>query len=206
MHTQLPFPDTAFDLVVLAASWGGLRALTHILSALPANFPAAIALVQHVSPWHPSLMAQILKRGTSLQVKEARAGDQLQPGNVYTAPSNKHLLVEAGGILSLSSAPKENFVRPAANKLFKTAATHLKERLIAVVLTGRDGDGATGVVAVKQMGGMVITQDEHSSEAFSMPSSAIQTGAVDFILPLDAIAPMLILLVKNRNAVSFSDI
>ncbi len=192
-----PFPNTAFDIVVFAASLGGLQALTPILSALPATFPAAIAIVQHISPDHNSVMAEILDRRTALKVKQAREADQLQPGVVYIAPPDKHLLVNDDATLSLSDAPREHFVRPAGNKLFETAALHLRERVIAVVLTGMDSDGATGAVLVKKMGGIVIAQDASTAEAPSMPRATIETGVVDFVLPVEEIATMLLTLVKS---------
>jgi two-component system chemotaxis response regulator CheB len=87
------FSAAAYDMVALASSAGGLRALSEILQALPADFPAALAIVQHLDPWHRSLMAEILSRRTLLPVKEAEAGDCLQPGSIYIAPPNKHFLV-----------------------------------------------------------------------------------------------------------------
>ncbi len=175
-------------LVVITASAGGLKALNQILSQLPQNFPAPIAVVQHLSPNYRSMLAEILSKRTAMAVKQAQAGDKLNPGTVYIAPPNQHLVVNPDATLSLSDAAKERFVRPAADVLFRTAAASFQERAIAVVLTGMDSDGAAGVEAIKNMGGTVIAQDEASSEYFSMPKAAIKTGVVDFILPLDAIA------------------
>lgn len=189
-----------YDVVALAASAGGLKALSQILSALPPDFPAAIVVVQHLSPRHRSLMAEILSRRTALTVKQASSGDQLRPGTVYIAPPNKHLLVNSDGILSLSDSAQVHFVRPAANNLFESVAASFKERAIAVVLTGRDSDGASGVQAIKKMGGTAIAQDEATSESFSMPSAAINTGTVDFVLPLNEIASALVTLVMVGKA------
>lgn len=182
------FPNVAKNVVAIAASLGGLQAISEILSALPSDFPAAITVVQHLYPHYPSYMADILSRCTPLTVLQASSGDQLRPGTVYIAPPNKHLLVNWDGTLSLSNLEKVNFVRPCADLLFESVATSFKERAIGVVLTGRGCDGARGVQAIRKMGGMVLTQSEATCKCFSMPSFAIDTGSVDLILPLNQIA------------------
>lgn len=189
------FPGAAFDVIAMAASAGGLKALTTILSALPPTFPAAILIVQHVDPRHKSLMAAILERRTQLAVKEGANGDRLRPGTVYIAPPDYHLLVDGDGTLSLSHSELVHFVRPSADLLFESVAASYRERAIAVVLTGTGSDGAMGVQAIKKMGGTVIAQDEASAEFFGMPGAAIQTGGVDFVLPLDEIASSVMTLV-----------
>jgi two-component system chemotaxis response regulator CheB len=181
-------------VVAVAASAGGLQALSEMLGALPAEFPLAVVVVQHLDPRHRSLMAAILSRRTALVVKQAEEGDRLCPGTVYIAPPNNHLLVNQDGTLSLSQAELVHFVRPSADLLFESVAASFKDRAIAVVLTGTGSDGAMGVRAIKKMGGTVIAQDEASSQFFGMPGAAIQTGDVDFILPLTDIAPALITL------------
>ncbi len=188
----MPFdwPNAAFDTVAVAASLGGLRALSQVLSALPPEFPAAIVVVQHLDPKYPSHIAEILSRRTSLQVKQAESGDQLRPGMVYIAPPNKHLLVK-DTTLSLSQSERVNFSRPSADILFESVAVSFRQRAIAVVLTGRDGDGAKGCKAIKKMGGKVIVQDKTTSECFSMPRTAIATGSVDLVLPLNEISTAL---------------
>lgn len=184
-------------IIVLTASAGGLKALSKILSNLPKDFSTPIVIVQHLSPSYPSLMAEILSRRTLLQVKQAEAGDMLKPGTVYIAPPNHHLVINQDRTLSLSDAEKVHRVRPSGDVLFQSAATSFLKKVIAVVLTGMNGDGATGVEAVKLMGGTVIAQSEATCEYYSMPKAAIATGAVDFILALEAIAPALLNLVKN---------
>jgi len=190
----------AFDLVALASSAGGLGALSEVLSALPSDFPAAIAVVQHLDPRHRSLMAKILSGRTGLSVKEAEEGDRLKPGTVYIAPPDKHLLVNYDSTVSLSSSEMVHFVRPSADLLFESAAGSYKDRAIAVVLTGSGSDGAMGVKAIKKMGGTVIAQDQETSEFFGMPGAAIQSGNVDFVLPLTEIASALVTLVMTGEA------
>ena len=182
---------SGFEIVALAASAGGLKALTDVLAALPRDFPAALVMVQHLDPRHRSLMAEILGKRTALLVRQAREGDVLERGVAFIAPPNHHLLVNAGGRLSLSQTELVHFVRPSADLLFESTAAAYKERAIAVVLSGSGRDGAMGVKAIKKMGGTVIVQDEKTSEFFGMPDAAQQTGIVDFVLPLAEIAPAL---------------
>ena len=187
----------SFPVIAMAASVGGLHALSAILSALPADFPAAIAIVMHLSPDHKSILAEILDRRSPLKVQEAKTGDFLCPACAFVAPPNHHLLVAPDGRLQLSSssAQKFHFARPSAEPLFASVAAVFKKKAVAVVLTGGDGDGSFGVQIIKDEGGMVIAQDRPTSENFSMPESSIETGDVDFVLPLDEIAPKLMELV-----------
>ena len=184
-------------VIAMAASAGGLKALSEILGGLPADFPAAIAIVMHLSPDHESLLAEILDSRTALVVKQAKDGDVLCDASVFVAPPNHHLLVTRGGILTLSSAQAEkiHFARPSAEPLFASVAGIYEARAIAVVLTGGDGDGSFGVRIIKDNGGIVIAQDRLTSQDFSMPQTSINTGDVDFVLPLTEIASMLIELV-----------
>jgi two-component system, chemotaxis family, protein-glutamate methylesterase/glutaminase len=186
-----------FEIVALAASAGGLKALTDVLAALPADFPAALVVVQHLDPRHRSLMAEILGKRTRLQVREAREGDALQTGLAFIAPPNRHLLVNPDATVSLSQTELVHFVRPSADLLFESTAAVYRERAIAVVLSGSGRDGSMGVKAIKKMGGTVIVQDEKTSEFFGMPEAAQQTGIVDFVLPLQDIAPALRTLVQG---------
>jgi two-component system, chemotaxis family, protein-glutamate methylesterase/glutaminase len=191
------FPQAAFDVIAVAASAGGLSALSHVLARLPADFPAVVLVVQHLDPRHRSLMADILSRRTPLQVKQAEEGSRLRPATVFIAPPNRHLLVNPDGTLSLSQSELVHFVRPSADLLFESVAASYKDRAIAVVLTGTGSDGSMGVQAIKKMGGTVIAQDEQTSEFFGMPGAAIHTGVVDFILPLDEIPDALLTLVMK---------
>ncbi len=182
-------------IVVITASAGGLNAISEILSKLPSNFPAPIAIAQHLEPKRPSMMAEILDKLSPLSVKQAQTGDVLYPGKVYIAPPDLHLLVNPDGSLSLSHGEKVHFARPAGDVLFKSVAASFKDKCIAVVLTGMDGDGAAGVQEIKKMGGIVVAQDKATCKYPSMPDSAIQTGDVDFVVPLESIARSLMYLV-----------
>jgi two-component system chemotaxis response regulator CheB len=200
--TSVAPASDSFPVIAMAASVGGLKALSVILGGLPAGFPAAIAIVMHLAPNHKSILAEILNRRTHLVVKQAHTGDVLSPASVFIAPPNHHLSVAKGGRLKLSSsaAEKVHFARPSAEPLFASVAKVYKKNAVAVVLTGGDGDGSFGVQIIKDKGGTVIAQDRPTSENFSMPETSIQTGDVDFILPLDKIAPKLMDLVGRAPA------
>ena len=193
------FPNAAFDVVAMAASAGGLTALSNILSSLPPEFPGVVLVVQHLDPRHRSLMAEILSKRSPLEIREAKEGDTLSPKTVFIAPPNRHLLVNLDGTLSLSQSELVHFVRPSADLLFESVAAIYKDRAIAVILTGTGSDGTMGVQAIKKMGGTVIAQDERTSEFFGMPGAAINTGNVDFVLPLDEIASALVTLVMKGD-------
>lgn len=191
------FANASFDIVAIASSAGELTALMTLLSTLPKNFTAAIALVQHLAPQYRSLMSEILARHTALKVKQAQEGDCLTPGTVYIAPPDYHLLVNSNGTLSLSQSKPVHYLRPSADVLFESVAASYKNRAIAIVLTGTGKDGARGVEAIHQMGGTVIAQDKKSSEFSGMPNATINTGNVDFILPLNEISATLVSLVMD---------
>lgn len=193
-------PRGLFDIVALAASAGGLHALSEVFARLPKSFPAAIVVVQHLDPRHRSLMADILSRCTPLKVKQAAEGDNLEAGRAYIAPPNRHLLVNPDATLSLSQSELVHFVRPSADLLFESVAASFKERAIAVVLSGTGSDGSMGVRAIKKMGGTVIVQNEKSAEYFGMPGAAMQTGSVDFALPVEEIPSALVKLVMVGEA------
>jgi two-component system chemotaxis response regulator CheB len=178
-------------VVALAASAGGLAAVSQILSHLPAGFPAPILVLQHQDPRHRSWMVEILSRRTGLRVIQVRGGERVTPGTVFLAPPGHHLLVAADGGLSLSDTDRVQFVRPSADILFASLAESWDSGAIAVVLTGTGRDGADGVRAIKSRGGTVIVQDEASADFFGMPDAAIKTGMANQILPLDAIAAAL---------------
>ncbi|MEH2277846.1 MAG: chemotaxis protein CheB [Nostoc sp.] len=192
------FTNATFDIVAIAASAGGVTALIEVLSTLPAEFTAAIAIVQHIPPQDRSLMAEILSRRTAISVKQAEEGDILTPGTAYVAAPDHHLLVNGDGTLSLSQSELVHFLRPRADLLFESVAATYKNRAIALVLTGTGNDGTVGVEAIKKMGGTIIVQDVKTAEFSGMPSAAIQAGKVDFILPLNKISNALMTLVMGE--------
>lgn len=179
-----------FDVVALGASAGGLNALSQVLSALPINFPSSIVVVQHLAPGHKSWMAQLLGRSTRLKVKQAEHGEILLPAVVYTAPPDEHLLVGPGKI-QLAHSQLVHFSRPSIDLLFESVAGTYGSRSIGVVLSGSGRDGAAGVRTIKEAGGITIAQLPETAEFRHMPEAAIETGCIDFILPLAEIAEKL---------------
>ncbi len=189
-----------FDVVAVATSLGGLLALRAVLSQLPAEFPAAVIVVQHRHAMVSYELSDLLRSRTKLAVKEAAEGEVLAPGTVYLAPPGVHVRVDAAGALRLDSAERVNHVRPSADVLFASVASAFGPRAIGVVLTGTLNDGAEGVRAIKAARGRVVVQDEATSVAFGMPRAALATGCVDFVLPLEAIASALVTLAMVRGA------
>jgi two-component system, chemotaxis family, protein-glutamate methylesterase/glutaminase len=195
--TVSSYPRTA-RVIALAASAGGLEALSQVLEGLPPTIHAAILIVQHLDPHRPSHLASILARRSGLPVKQAAEHDHLVQGCAYVAPPDAHLMVSSDGELSLSNTPPVHHVRPSADQLFESMAQSFGPRAIAVVLTGMGTDGASGAQAIKQQGGVVIVQDEATSAFFGMPGAAIAAGEVDRILPLRDIPAALAKLVGVR--------
>jgi two-component system, chemotaxis family, protein-glutamate methylesterase/glutaminase len=195
-HGSGPRPEWA---VAIASSAGGLVALRTLLSGLPADFPAAILVVQHLEPTRASQLAEILNRDTPLQVVQAEARKLIEAGTVYIAPPDYHLVVGAFGRIGLTQGEKVRFSRPSADVLFLTVAETYGTHAIAVVLTGAGTDGAIGAAAIRKAGGIVIAQDEATSEHFSMPGATIELVHPEFVLPLEAIAGQLIRLMTSHD-------
>jgi two-component system, chemotaxis family, protein-glutamate methylesterase/glutaminase len=176
-----------------------VTALTELLRSLPADLGAIVLIVQHLDPRHRSLMPQVIGRHSRLPVAHGEEGTALEPGHVYLAPPDRHMLIKRKGLLTLTDTELVNFVRPSADLLFESVAGAYGPRAIAVVLTGSGHDGAMGASAIKQSGGTVVVQDEASSEFFGMPSAAIKTGAADYVLPLDEVATKLVTLMARQT-------
>lgn len=184
-------------VVVIGASAGGVAALKALASELPADFDAAILLVLHVAPSGPGLLPQILSRAGPLPCVHPDTGQPLQPGHIYAAPPDFHMLIDGQRRIRLSHGPKENRTRPAVDPLFRSAALAFGSEVIGVVLTGHLDDGMAGLFTIKECGGVVIIQDPADAEVPSMPTNAAQHVAVDYRVPLSALAPLLVRLTKE---------
>ncbi|HEY2541542.1 MAG TPA: chemotaxis protein CheB [Gaiellaceae bacterium] len=180
------------DVVAVVASAGGIAAIERVLVPLPSDLDAAVVVLLHLTPEHPSLLPRILARATQLVVREAADGDALEPGTVYVAPPNAHLLVTAEGTLRLDESERVHHVRPSADALLLSIAREHRGRCLAVILTGTGVDGAAGSAAVHDAGGRVVVQDEATSAHFGMPAAAINAGGVDEVLALDDIGAAVI--------------
>jgi two-component system chemotaxis response regulator CheB len=166
---------------------------------LPAELEACVLVVIHLTPLAPSLLPTILGRGTELQVAAGFDGAPLEPGIVWVAPPDAHLLVEPDETLRLDHSELVHHVRPSADVLLLSLAQNQHAPCTAVVLSGTGIDGAAGAAAVKQSGGRVLAQNEATSQYFGMPGAAILAGGVDEVLPLDEIAPAVMQLTASRR-------
>jgi two-component system, chemotaxis family, protein-glutamate methylesterase/glutaminase len=177
--------------VVIAASAGGLDALSTVLSGLRAGFSAPVLALLHSGGGVSAQLSELLARRCRLPVMEARSGARVRGGEVYLAPPDYHLLVEKDGRLALSVDEKVSFVRPSADVLFASAAEAWRQQLIAVVLTGSNHDGAAGMQAVRAHRGQTVIQDPGTAAHPEMPRAACGRPGEDVILPLAQIAPHL---------------
>jgi two-component system chemotaxis response regulator CheB len=173
--------------VVAGASAGGVEALVALVRSLPPDFPHPVLVVLHVSPAGTSVLPAILRRACALPVAAPRDGDPLQPGHVYVAPPDCHLLVEESR-LRLSHAPRENGHRPAIDPTMRTAAGAFDGRTIGIVLSGSRDDGTAGLMEIKEHGGLAIAQDPDEALYDAMPRSAIDHVELDAVLPIAAMA------------------
>jgi two-component system, chemotaxis family, protein-glutamate methylesterase/glutaminase len=186
-------------VVVIGASAGGLEALRLLVSALPKDFAAPVCVVMHTAPQSPGVLAQILARSTALRAVNPRNKQRLQPGHIYVAPPDHHLLTEPGRVC-LTKGPHENRFRPAIDPLFRSAAQVYGPGAVGVILTGNLDDGTAGLWAIKRLGGVAVVQAPEDALFPSMPESAIAHVEVDHIVPLTEIAPLLARLVASDAA------
>jgi two-component system chemotaxis response regulator CheB len=184
-------------VIAIGASQGGVQALQKLVSELPADFTAPVLVVLHVGA-EPSVLPWILNSAGPLSASHALHGEPILPSRIYIAPPDHHLLI-VDGHMELSHGPRENYVRPAIDPLFRSVALHYGNDAIGVVLTGRLNDGTSGLFEIKRGGGIAIVQDPSTAEAPGMPQSALDNVAVDFCLPPDSIGKQLISLAKEKT-------
>jgi two-component system, chemotaxis family, protein-glutamate methylesterase/glutaminase len=189
-------PARRFELVVMGCSLGGMNALETILSSIGRDFRVPIAIVQHRHKKSNEQLPEFFRRSTKLRVVDVEDKQPVKEGCVYLAPADYHLLVERGAF-SLSVDAAVAFSRPSVDVLFESAADAYAEKLIGVVLTGANADGAKGARRLKARGGFLVVQDPATAEAASMPNAAIAAARVDRILPLDRIGPFLVELCRS---------
>jgi two-component system, chemotaxis family, protein-glutamate methylesterase/glutaminase len=185
-------------VVAIGASAGGVAALPIVLSTLPANFPAAVLVVQHLDPDVRSHLARVLQRGCALPVRDAVADVTIEPGIVYVAPPGLHLLLRDGRVV-LTDTARVHFSRPSIDVLFDSIAAAYGPRAVGVILTGSGSDGAAGLRSISRAGGRTIVQEPATAEYSAMPSAAGATGCADFTLPLSRIGPALTALVEDAH-------
>ena len=172
------------DAVAIGASAGGVEVLSVLLSALPASCRASFFIVMHIPRERPSLLADVFNARCALPVREAEDKEPVQPGTVYFAPPDYHLLLDRGPALALSSDEPVHFSRPSIDVLFDSAADVYGERLLGLILTGANQDGAEGLAAIGRAGGRTVVQEPGGAAVPFLPEAALQVGPVDFVLPL----------------------
>jgi two-component system, chemotaxis family, protein-glutamate methylesterase/glutaminase len=188
------------DVLVIGASAGGVEALQKLVSGLPADLPAAVLIVLHVWSRGESFLPQVLTRAGPLPAEHPRDGDIPQYGHIYVAPPDKHLLVEDGR-MRLVPGPKENMHRPAVDVLFRTAAQCFGSRVIGILLTGYGGDGAAGLAAIEQRGGVTIVQRPDESRAPGMPESALRLIKPNYQLGVAEMAPVVSRIIQEASRI-----
>lgn len=176
------------DLVVIGASWGGLAAIREVLGGLPAGFPAAVIVVQHRGA-RDGMLAQLLDETCALAVREAEDKDELRAGEVLVAPPGYHALVD-DDVLELNVDAPVRFSRPSIDVLFESAAGR-PGRVVGVVLTGSNADGADGLAEIRRRGGIALVQDPDDAERAEMPRAALAAVPDAQVRPLREIGPEL---------------
>ncbi len=188
-----------YEAVVIGVSAGGIAALEKILPGFPLCYPAAIIIVQHMAAGGGNYMVDHFSASCNLPVIEAGDKTNIEPGKIYFAPANYHLLIEPQKTLALSLDAKVNYTRPSIDVLFKSAADAYCRNLIGMILTGANNDGALGLAAVKKRGGLTIVQSPETAEVDIMPKAAIAASRIDHILTLERIGPFLNNLVEDQR-------
>ncbi|WP_048185416.1 protein-glutamate methylesterase/protein-glutamine glutaminase [Methanosarcina siciliae] len=187
------------NILAIGASTGGPRALEKLICSLPGELPAAVLVVQHMPPGFTASLSKRLDAKSALRVKEAQEGDRVEEGTVLIAPGNYHMEIVRNKVNSLeeetvhlSCGPKELGSRPSVNVLFRSIAPVYGSRVISLVLTGMNCDGADGAEEIKKMGGKVIAEARSSCVVYGMPGEIVKRNLADLVLPLDKMAEEII--------------
>jgi two-component system chemotaxis response regulator CheB len=190
---------TARDIIVIGTSAGGVEGLQGLVRDLPADLPAAVFIVVHVSPDSPGLMPVILQTAGNLPVSQPKDGELIELGHIYVAPPDNHMVIDHD-IIRVVRGPKENRHRPAIDPLFRSAARHYGSRVIGVILTGMLDDGVAGLLTIKRLGGLAVVQDPADALYPDMPRNALnRVKEVDYLVPLVEIGPLLTKLVNEMS-------
>ena len=185
-------------VIAIAASTGGPNAISTILSLLPQHFPSPILIAQHIDADFVSDMQMWLNGITPLQVKIARADEKISGGIVYLAPGGYHLSLSSHGLIALTQKKQGEFYVPSCNLLLSSAADNYGHNAVGIILSGMSDDGVQGIKAIKRQGGATISQDEKTSVVFGMPKIAIESGCIDYIMPVEKIGEALINIIKVK--------
>jgi two-component system chemotaxis response regulator CheB len=178
----------SIDAIVIGASAGGVEAVGTLLQALPLPYTPSLIVVIHIPADPPSLLAEIFQARCRLPVHEALDKEHVEPGTVYVAPPGYHLLVKADRTLALSRHPPVAFSRPSIDVLFEAAAAAYGDRVLGIVLSGANNDGAAGLAAIRAAGGRGWVQAPADARAAAMPQAAIDTAGADLVVPVHDMA------------------
>jgi two-component system chemotaxis response regulator CheB len=184
-------------VIIIAASTGGPRAIDFLLSQLPHDFPSPIIVVQHMPPGFTGAFAKRLNEHCKIKVKEASDGDHLHTAEALIAPGGFHLELNENNRIKLNKNPSLHGVRPSADITMNSVADTFNGNIIGIILSGMGRDGSIGVRNIKRKRGTIIAQDMDTSVVHGMPKAALETGSVDYILPLGKIADKLVEIVNN---------
>jgi two-component system chemotaxis response regulator CheB len=199
---RLSMAETTEKIFAIGASTGGVRALTQVLTALPAGAPGTL-VVQHMPAAFTAGFAARLDGLCAMRVKEAADGDAVLPGRVLIAPGGKHMLLVRSGAryrVELSDAPEVHHQRPSVELLFESVAKYAGTNAMGAILTGMGADGAKGLLAMRRNGARTLAQDQQTSTVFGMPQEAIKCGAAEHVVPLHAVAETMIRLLQEKRA------
>lgn len=180
-----------YNAIVIGASAGGMHTINKLLMGLPSDFAIPIIIVQHISPNSDNYLVEFLNKNTKLIVKEADEKEIILKGFIYLSPPNYHILIEEDFSISLSADEKVNYSRPSIDVLFFSASDAYKNKLIGIILTGANNDGAKGLEEIKRNGGLTIVQDITEAETPAMPKAAAKLTNPDYVLKISEIAKML---------------
>ncbi|QRN94529.1 chemotaxis-specific protein-glutamate methyltransferase CheB [Archangium violaceum] len=197
--TPAPVMGMPYGVLAVASSTGGPQVLFRMLSELPADFPTPIVIVQHINAAFSESLAGWLANSSKLKVRLAQDGEQLLPGNVLIAPPGQHLVIPFRGRVALKPGVERDGHMPSGTVLLESAAKAYGRRTMGLILTGMGEDGADGMVAIKQAGGVTVAQNEESCVVFGMPGTAVARKAVDHIIHGDDIAGALVRLARGES-------
>ncbi|WP_338062623.1 chemotaxis protein CheB [Stenotrophomonas humi] len=187
--TALPLSPP--EMVVMGCSAGGLSALHRVLGGLSKPLPVPMVVVCHSGSEDMRVFCELLESRSGLPVREAEERLLPEPGHVYVAPSGYHLLLERDKRFALSVDPRVAFSRPSIDVLFESAADVWRDRVLAVLMTGANADGAEGCAKVRRAGGTVVVQDPETAQVPMMPAAALELAGADYCLPLPEISLLL---------------
>jgi two-component system chemotaxis response regulator CheB len=183
--------ERGLKCIAIGVSAGGMEVLKKILKELPKHFPIPIVIVQHLHPNQGEFYIKFFDELCKIKVKEAKIGEKLEPEHIYFAPPNYHLLLDENERFLYSVDQKVNFSRPSVDVFFDCVAEIFDEKLLGIILTGANNDGALGMKLIHDLGGITVAQNPESAEVYTMPLAAIEATKIDLVLHAEEIIDLL---------------